>query len=127
MMHIFPVILDTSFLVSFFHKDDSKHNDALALMKSLSKIILLDYVIAETSTVLKNKVSIKHAQDFLLWLEKVDDIQIIFTHEDIFHDTLKYMNMKNKLSFVDTLLFITWKNMNISILTFDKELQKYLD
>jgi predicted nucleic acid-binding protein len=121
-------LIDSSVLIAFFRKNDSCHNQALDLFFKFDRFLVLDYVLAETLTVLKQKSgqSVTAAcndfiqnSDCFVW-EKITS--------DYFLDTVEFVtSTNNKLSFVDTLLLLKSKRENLEILTFDKELKKIAD
>ncbi|HMT01334.1 MAG TPA: PIN domain-containing protein [Candidatus Absconditabacterales bacterium] len=121
------IIVDSSILVAAFRKDEIHHQTALRTCQSADQILVIDYVLAETLTVLKMRESIyimQKCHDFLF-----DSEGIIFdrlSDEEVKMSTDFFYSHQKNLSFVDCALVIYKKCRNLPLATFDKYLQKVL-
>lgn len=121
------LIVDSSVLVAAFRKDELHHQTALHTCQSADQISVIDYVLAETLTVLKMKESVyvmQKCHDFLF-----DSDGIIFdrlTDEELKMSTDFFYSHQKNLSFVDCALVVYKKSRNLPLATFDKDLQKVL-
>ena len=118
------VILDSNVFIAFYYHEDTLHEDAVDLVKSLKEYdIIIPYcVIQEVSTILTYRLSKKAANHFIDDIQSSDTTLIInneFQPEIEFFKTIK-----EPLSFADiTLLYLSQKYDAI-LLTFDKQLLK---
>ncbi len=119
-------IFDSNIWVSYFVEEDSNHKKALKLVGGMDKIYITEYIILEVSSVLTLKLgsglSKKITKDFL-----DGDPAILVEYDDIFSETTGLffsIKEKNKLSFVDISLLALSKKYEI--ITFDKEIKKFL-
>jgi predicted nucleic acid-binding protein len=119
------IILDSSIIIAAFRRNEIHHQDAINIMKQNEDIMILDYVITEVATVLKMREGETIANKCLDFLVNNQNIEICFLNNDEFSKTVNYfLNHKNKLSFIDTALFVFSKSKKIALATFDKELGK---
>ncbi|PKL36503.1 hypothetical protein CVV38_01190 [Candidatus Peregrinibacteria bacterium HGW-Peregrinibacteria-1] len=122
------IILDSSIIIAMFRNNEKHHGDAVAIWKSGSDFLLFDYVLSEVLTVLKIREGHDVADrcaDFLtnnlkIFIEQIDEIQLSKA-VSFFRD------VKNNLSFVDTVLLLQSKERAVPLATFDRELAKYIN
>ena len=122
------ILLDSSVIIAAFRKEEDHHRDALDIFRHNTSFLLLDHVLFEVGTVLKmreGQLISQRCLDFLLNTEGIDFVRA--TDEEIQKSLLEFQEEENKkLSFVDTLLLVLHRTRNISLATFDKDLQKKL-
>ena len=128
------ILLDTSFLVSYFNIRDENHLKAAHIMKSINKgvygdIYLTDYIFDEFVTVifirLKNLI-----KTVKLGSELKESLQLELIDEETFEKSwFIFKNQKDTfLSFTDcSSLAIMQKNKIKNIATFDKDFEKVND
>jgi len=121
------IIFDTNVWVAFFNANDSQHKKAQrAILHSRETIIIPEYVIVETTTVLSVKASKAIANQFLDAIQSNVDVQIMLMNEQRFIGTVELFRivLDGTLSFVDTHLL--WLHQYHPVVTFDQELQQAL-
>jgi len=120
------MIVDTSFLISFYNESDSNHEKAVQMIKEKEHLLLLpEYVIAETSTVLLYKQDLKTSKEFLKAVEETRTMKILHVGSSDFHNILEiFKNQKNQLSFVDASIVYYATKMRLDALCFDKNINK---
>lgn len=124
------MILDTSFLISFYAQDDKNHQTALELMKSIDgeRLLILDQILGETATVLLYKKGIDAANKFIETVTDNETITLIYSSEiDFYENVGTFQNQKKQLSFIDASLVNLALKMNEKILTFDENMKKELE
>ena len=124
------MILDTSFLISFYAQDDKNHQTALELMKSIDgeRLLILDQILGETATVLLYKKGIDAANKFIETVTDNETITLIYGSEiDFYENVSTFQNQKKQLSFIDASLVNLALKMNEEILTFDENMKKELE
>lgn len=118
-------LLDSSVLIAFFRENDSSHQLALDIFHQFDSFLVLDYVLAETLNVLKQKENLtvcKFCNDFI---RNSDCFEIHATETNFVSEVTNFMvQHDDKLSFVDTLLLMKAWQADSELLTFDKSLQK---
>lgn len=122
------IFLDSSVLISAFREEELQHKKALALLEGAEKIILLDYVILETITVLKMRRGREISQRCIDFIDNYDGIEKYrLSESELEVAMIEFQKEENrKLAFVDTCLLMLSKKNQIPLQTFDKELQKRL-
>lgn len=121
------ILLDSSVVVALFRSKEDDHQRARKILEYDPHCIILDFVIAETMTVLKIRESLSIARQCHEFLMGEADITIHRTPTEEFDQALQYfMKNNNRLSLVDTLLFILHKKTKTPVATFDKDLAKLL-
>ncbi len=122
------IIIDSSVWIAFFIENDSLHNKALLFEDEILKTKYIpDFVFFEVCTVLRKKSGLNFCKTFIEYIEKNSDIQIISLVSDLQSFSRFYLSEKyNKLSFIDsTLVYLNIKD-DCKIITFDKEILKFL-
>lgn len=125
------IFLDTSFILSYYNKEDSNNIRAVNLMKEMSNnkdkfFVISDYVFDECATIIfqkiKNKVeSIKAIEDIRSFTE------LIFIDKEVFDESWELFKNQDKtrLSFTDCSIISMAKSNGIKeIVTFDQEFDK---
>lgn len=124
------ILLDSNIWIGFFSKDDNLHTSAVeifeALQQSSKKILITEYVILETTSVLSQRVGKELANAFINRIDNSDRVIIQpssskhFKHLVYFYTQSSY----SKLSFVDHHLLLLSKLFEVK--TFDRELAKLI-
>ncbi len=126
------IVLDTSFLVSFYLAADFNHEKSLRLAaQNKNEVMLLsDIVLFETLTVLNYKAGMPMAKE--AYEELLGNKQIRFFHfteqekdEALWH--FFELNKKAKLSFVDASVIYLANTSKSKVLAFDNGILKELD
>ena len=123
------IILDTSFIVSYYNLADDNHNGALEIMNKILKgnlnVCISDFIFSECATVLLAKL--KDLNKVVEICEKIKKIDIIRVDENLFEETWDIFKKqeKAKLSFIDCSIIALSKLKEIEkVATFDQELMK---
>jgi len=124
------IILDSSFIISYYNLEDQNHEKALELMTKISRgiygeVIISDYIFDETVTVLLAKL--KDLGRVKIIGDKMMRALKYHIDEETFKDTWQLFNVQKqtKLSFTDCSIIALMKNRNINnIATFDEEFKK---
>lgn len=118
------VILDSNVFIAFYSRDDSLHDEALALLSELEDYeILVPYcVIQEVATILTYHFGKSLADCFIRDLEDSDNIFLI--QADLHSAMDFFLSQKKKLSFIDFTLLHLAQLHQASLLTFDKQLHR---
>jgi predicted nucleic acid-binding protein len=122
------IIIDSCVWIAFFIENDSLHEKSLLLEADILKTKYIpDFVFFEVCTVLRKKGGLSFCKIFIEYIEKNTDIQIISLVSDLQSFSNFFLSEKyNKLSFIDsTLVYLNIKD-NCKIVTFDKEILKFL-
>ena len=124
------ILLDTSFLVSLFIKDDTNYERATELLVNLASaasVNITNYIYLETVTLLSQRIGKPGLQEAIRILEDLY-VQEIYI-EPSTHTKVKgrYADLTKKdISFVDTSTAVVAKEYGVgAVLTFDKHF-KYL-
>jgi predicted nucleic acid-binding protein len=126
------IIVDSNFFLGLRDSSDSMHEQCLRLVKKLNgkPILFLEDVLKEVQTVISIRKSHKEAFNWLDSIYKNEtnlDRQYNLSSIEYF-EVLNYWRSfkKCKLSFVDAqIIYIAIKN-GFKVLSFDKELLRYL-
>ncbi|MBN1170275.1 type II toxin-antitoxin system VapC family toxin [Candidatus Micrarchaeota archaeon] len=120
------MIVDSSFLISFYSKKDANHEEAVKQMKEHEDFLLIpDYVVGETATVLLYKNSLRNSNLFLEIMENTKNIKILYTSPSDFKGVFDvFKNQKKQLNFVDACIVYHARKLRLGVLTFDKNIQK---
>lgn len=117
--------LDTTFIVALFVSNDPWHQQAVDICKKIknSEFVISKLVIAETITVLKNKLNTKEIREIYRTLPKIfnviDDSNFFDEAMDIF---VKY---DANISFFDAMYIYLMKKEKISeIVSFDNDFDR---
>jgi predicted nucleic acid-binding protein len=125
------VILDTSFLVAYFREMDVHHAKALQRAEELrgEKMVITFLVFQELASILNRKVSTEFATSVTRKLLSPDsNIELFKLDESFFEEVLELYGKlgPHSFSYVDVSLIHLSKELELSVLTFDKELEKAL-
>ncbi len=122
------IIIDSSVWIAFFLENDSLHTTALKLQKEILRTKYIpDFVYFEVCTVLRKKAGLQHCTNFVEFIEKSQDIEVVSFVSDITSFSTFFLQKSyEKLSFVDSTLLYLYKKDACTILTFDKEILKFL-
>ena len=122
------IVIDSSFLVSFYHSGDSNHAKAIALAKDASgeEKVLSDIILLESLTVLGSRAGMMCAKKALEELVSNTSIRMFYFSED---ERMGIINefmaqAKCRLSTADISVIQLAKKSGSAILAFDKNLVK---
>jgi predicted nucleic acid-binding protein len=123
------IVLDSSFLVSFFNEDDYNHNEAIRKMKQWEEkgeeFIVCDYVALEVATVIHYKVSLRKATIFLDLIKNSSKIRFRTLDSTDFELASKvFSNQKERISFVDASVIYLAIMADSHLGTFDEAQKK---
>lgn len=121
------MILDTSFLVALFIKEDELHEKAMDLIEKLEnqKLLLPDRVLEETFTVLSYKKGVKFALEVLNKLSINKDIINYRFNEAEYETILRLIKkLKKRLSFVDYIVVYLCLKNSERPLSFDEDIKR---
>jgi len=116
------IILDTSFLIAFYNKRDSRHREALKIFDKIAndKLVISDYIFDEVVTFLRAKVP---------WIaQEVDEnilenLNVIRVNDEDFRTAWELFNKFDELSFADCTTLSLSKRLKIRrVVTFDQSL-----
>ena len=115
-------IIDSNIFVAFYYEGDSNHKKALKILSELNQktLVIHPYVIQETATVLTYKLGHSLAAQFLKDLENAANT--IISGIDIKTDIKNFIAVRKKISFTDAALLGLAKEMNASLVTFDRQM-----
>lgn len=131
------VFLDTSFILAYVNSNDELHENALRLEESeniLSQDCYINNnVLNEVLTLTGRKMNIDDAEEIYYGL--IDSFEIlneytIFNYTaktfDIFKKTVGANSKKTKLSFTDSSIILTMKELNITdLVSFDQQFKNF--
>lgn len=125
------VILDTSFLVAFFRKNDVHHSAAFEAAKMYKgKVKIVSFLVfQEFISLLNRKVSTKIAATLAKQLLRGDNnIEIYKLDEAYLDQVLKLYGElgPHTLSYIDVSLIHLARELELPVLTFDKDLENVL-
>lgn len=117
-------IFDSNFWIAFFDIADSQHEKAEKIMREEPFLIITEYCVVETASILAKKAGMGASSSFLEFIEGNADISILYSSQDFFKDssTLFRSLGGKKFSFVDVSLLHL--SRTYEIITFDKMLKK---
>ena len=122
------IVIDSSFLVSFYHSGDSNHAKAIALAREASseEKVLSDIILLETLTVLGSRAGMECAKKALVELVSNASIRMFYFSED---ERMEIINefmaqAKCRLSTADISVIYLAQKSGSAILAFDKTLAK---
>ena len=117
--------LDTTFIVALFVSNDQWHQKAVEIFEKikLDEFIISKLVIAETITVLKNKLNTKEIREIYRTLPKI--VNVIDDYE-FFDDAMEiFVKYDSKISFFDSMYIYLKKKENITeIISFDSDFDR---
>ncbi len=125
---VFPVIiLDSSFLISFFRPSDTNNADAvnISLGWGEEQMVLPDSVLFETLTVLAYKEGINRANEAYQYFLANKNVAIHYFTEQERLDVLGlFLSQQGKMSAIDVSVIYLAKKRNAGILAFDEQIKK---
>lgn len=124
------MIVDTSFLISFYDEGDSNHLRAVELMRRYEKerLLINDYVIGETATVLLYKKDLETALQFISIIEQTGTFKVIHMGSQDFASCCSaFRKQKNQMSFIDASVVYLARLLNDGVATFDENILKEVD
>ncbi|ACP34663.1 PilT protein domain protein [Sulfolobus islandicus L.S.2.15] len=116
------IILDTSFLIAFYNKRDSRHEKALKIFDEITndKLVISDYIFDEIVTFLRAKVpwiAIEVGENIL------ENLDMIRVNDEDFRTAWELFNKFDELSFTDCTTLSLSKRLKIRrVVTFDQAL-----
>lgn len=117
-------IVDSCFFIALLLEKDSTHENAVFLMEEIDKhnqrLIVFHRIIEEVITVLTYKSSMESVNNFLVFLQKKENIEIY--NNNHFEELRFFQNEQKKLSFIDMSLLYQSMQYDLPILSFDKKL-----
>lgn len=121
------VLADSSALISFFSKDDTKHQKALALAENypIQSLLISTHIFAETVTMLSQRQGKEKSIKIGNYLKKEFKFVLITQEiEDLAWEIFKKRKSKN-VSFIDCTCFALYKQGVYDLaFTFDKDFKK---
>lgn len=119
-------ILDTNVWVAYLNTGDAQHAKAARLLAkhAWTQLVIPEYVIVETTTILAQRASKQTADRFLEYVLDNRDVTVLFAYRELFDQAvLAFQRQRSKrLSFVDTAL-LTLAN-EYKVITFDTALAR---
>lgn len=123
------ILLDSSFLVAFFHEKDKHHEEAKRKMREYEKekksFMITEHVLGETASVLLYYAGLKQAKEFIEHCKENLFIQG-WSSDDREATIGIFENQKHELSYIDASLVYLSKFIQVPIATFDKNIIKEL-
>lgn len=116
-------VFDSNVWIALFNQRDATHSLAIdAKEESNFEVILPDFILAETASVLKYKAGFQIAKKFIVFVQDNEDVEIMYTsfHFDNFIKSFLTTG-RNNLSFVDSSLRAL--SGEFEVITFDKKLK----
>lgn len=114
-------IFDTNVWVALFNEIDAHHEKAMQLYTENPLILIPEYVILETTTVLQIRASKPKADLFVKMINATSGLEILHSSTHLFQQTLiMFTSQAQKLSFVDCALLVLAKTH--TVYTFDEAL-----
>ena len=125
------IVLDSSFIISFYNERDALHSSAATLMERFlnrewGRGLLLEYVFLEVATVLLIGRDLTVAARVGRLLLDADELDFV-PCSDLFSDTLQIFTEqgKTRLSFTDAAIaHVARERARGLVLTFDEEFRK---
>jgi predicted nucleic acid-binding protein len=123
------LLFDTSFLVALFFDKDSLHAQAKKESYLLETLrVLPDFIISETATVLRNKVTNEESINFVNIFTDAQNVEVKSFSLEFQSFCQEFTLSENKnLSFIDASLLALHKTGKYRVVTFDKNLKKLID
>lgn len=118
------MIVDTSVWVALYDDTDSQHVKAVKAGNSFFRVVLTEYIILETSSLLLRKAGENMAEKFLEFALDNSEVTILYSSPEFFRIVSRlFRDLKErKLSFVDVSLLHL--SRAYEIVTFDEALRK---
>jgi len=124
------MVLDSSFLISFFLDGDENFGKASAIFeKNLDEeMVIIDAVLFETLTVLNYKRGMTTVRTTYDQIVSTANFTIVYLTEDERKEILaEFLEQKKKMSFEDIAVVHACKKALSPVLSFDREIQKLLE
>lgn len=122
------IFLDTTFIVGLFVSNDYWHESAVKVYNDIKnqKLVISKLVIAETVTVLKNKLKTK---DIIEIYRNIPNFFEIIEDENLFDEAMvEFVKYDSSISFFDAMYVAIMKNQKIDkIASFDSDFDKIDD
>ena len=118
-------ILDTSVWVAFINRADSQHAQALSVLNTVAlPVVVPEYILVETCSVLTVKVSKVAAVNWLNFVSDNQNCTLLFSEATWAKEMITFFKTKapRTLSFPDAALLQLAQEY--TILTFDKQLAR---
>lgn len=122
-------LVDANIWIAYFNQADPQSAKAKQYVHNLEdsndRVLVTDFVLQETVTILLYKNQSKAVGQFLNYIRDRDNIEIVSIDSDLWNTTFKYIQgykFKPKLSFTDWSLLFLADEFNFNLLTFDKQL-----
>lgn len=120
------VVVDSSVILAYYNEIDDFHAEAVKAANRLEQAIAIvhPYVIQEVVTLLTYRRGVEGARQFLEDIRNADNILVPAV--DAEKDMLYFLQVNRKISFTDVALVRLAKEMNASLLTFDRQILSLL-
>ncbi|MBI4252734.1 type II toxin-antitoxin system VapC family toxin [Candidatus Uhrbacteria bacterium] len=116
-------LVDSSIFVALFLDFDANHQDAVHLMEVLNgTLYITSGAVGEVATVLTYKHSKEQADLFLEYLVQSDHMTMLGEWLD--DEITFFASLPQRISFVDSTLLMRAQRMNLSVVTFDRQLKQ---
>jgi predicted nucleic acid-binding protein len=118
-------IFDSNVWVALFHEHDSLHDRAVSVLSTIvAPLIVPEYVIVETCTVLERTAGKIAADTFIDYLENTENVEILYSNFSVLNETLRFYQAHphRGLSFVDVAL-LHFSSTHL-VITFDAALKR---
>ena len=117
-------IVDSSVLIAALHETDSQHQRGLMVLKEAPRpIIVPEYIVAETATMLMIRKQKHSADEFVEEILRGGEFTLLPSSPSLFDAAARlFITSSKKLSFVDCALIAL--SDEYTVLTFDKALTK---
>lgn len=120
--------LDTTFVVALFVSNDDRHLQAVKVYEDIKnqKLVISNLVIAETITVLKNKLETKEILEIYRGMPNF--FQVIEDTNYYNEAIMEFVKYDSTLSFFDAMYVAIMKKLGINeIISFDNDFDKVDD
>lgn len=123
MAPIEQVVLDSSVILAYYSEIDEFHAEAVKAADQLERgtSVVHPYVIQEVATLITYRLGTEAARQFLEDIICSDNILI--PRIEVEKDIAYFVRLNRKISFTDAALIRLAKEMNASLLTFDRQLR----
>lgn len=119
------IFLDTTFVVGLFVSNDDWHDSAVRVYNEIKnqKLVISKLVIAETVTILKNKLKTK---DIIEIYRNIPNFFEVIEDSILFDDAMaEFVRYDSSISFFDAMYVAVMKNKGITaIASFDSDFDK---
>lgn len=122
------IFLDTSFILAFIDKEDTRHAEARGIMQEFLKdeLYISDHVFAETVNIVFSRANHDRAKNLAEYLVK-SEINLVQLNQPGFEGAYQVFSSE-KISFTDASIKALMKNLGIEKLaTFDSDFERFKD